>query len=249
MIYLIRHGETEANIKHVYCGSTDLPLSEVGVEKLREHRELPVVAELRARTTAAGIAVRDAGTSIGDTGIRNLTFITSGMKRTEQTLELLFGDAIEPCDWTAETFNSSVEHTVEPRFREIDFGIFEMRSYYDLKDMPEYQEWISGDNEANVCPGGESGSQMEARVMEAFAELQEQFLESVDSDCAADNISVAACTDVPDRATAVVVVTHGGVIAAIMNRLFPVEEKTRFDWQPAPGCGYVIVNANEYKVL
>ena len=24
-IYLIRHGKTEANEKHLYCGSTDLP--------------------------------------------------------------------------------------------------------------------------------------------------------------------------------------------------------------------------------
>ena len=26
-IYLIRHGKTEANEKHLYCGSTDLSLS------------------------------------------------------------------------------------------------------------------------------------------------------------------------------------------------------------------------------
>ena len=33
-IYLIRHGKTEANEKHLYCGSTDLPLSEAGKEEL-----------------------------------------------------------------------------------------------------------------------------------------------------------------------------------------------------------------------
>ena len=216
MIYLIRHGQTEANIKHIYCGSTDLPLSAAGVDKLRERRKKSTIDDLRAR-----IINRD----------EKLCFVTSGMKRTEQTLELLFGD---------------VEHTVDSRFREIDFGIFEMRSYYDLKDTPEYQEWISDDNETNVCPGGESGRQMEARVMEAFDGLREQFLKSVNSDFAADNISVAAGTDVPERATDVVVVTHGGVIAAIMNNLFPEEDKTRFEWQPAPGCGYVVVNEHEY---
>jgi len=108
-----------------------------------------------------------------------------------------------------------VDYRADERFREIDFGIFEMQSYYDLKDTPEYQEWISGDNEANVCPGGESGKQMEARVMEAFRE-------------------VAACGD------DFVIVTHGGVIAAIMMKLFPEEDRTRFDWQPAPGCGYAL---------
>lgn len=29
-LYLIRHGNTEANLQHRYCGSTDLPLSQPG---------------------------------------------------------------------------------------------------------------------------------------------------------------------------------------------------------------------------
>ena len=181
MIYLIRHGETEANIKHVYCGSTDLPLSTQGIEKL-QHR----VASLPASLRSAGEA----------------RFIISGLERTRQTLQLLFGD---------------VPYEVDPRFREIDFGIFEMHSYYELKDTPEYQEWITGDNESNICPGGESGRQMEARVMEAFNELRESL-------------------DIGDA----VVVIHGGVIAAIMANLFPSENRTRFDWQPGPGYGYVL---------
>lgn len=172
MIYLIRHGETEANIRHIYCGSTDLPLSYAGV------------AKLRGKTYDVG----------------NAQFIISGMKRTEQTLKLLFGD---------------VNYSIDERFREIDFGDFEMHSYYDLKDTPRYQQWLSGDNEKNVCPGGESGEQMEMRVMEAFNELKDS-----DKD--------------------IVIVTHGGVIAAIMTNLFPNEGKNRFEWQPAPGCGYVV---------
>ena len=34
-VFLIRHGKTEANEKHLYCGSTDIPLSEAGVEELK----------------------------------------------------------------------------------------------------------------------------------------------------------------------------------------------------------------------
>ena len=63
-IYLIRHGKTQANLLHLYCGSTDLPLSQQGIDQLRTlHYHLPPVR-----------------------------FLTSGMKRTEQTLELLFGN-------------------------------------------------------------------------------------------------------------------------------------------------------------
>ena len=168
-IYLIRHGKTEANEKHLYCGSLDLPLSPAGIEALRERQY--AIAEVR--------------------------FLTSGMLRAEQTLKILFGD---------------VPHHIEPRFREVDFGNFEGKSYDQLKDDPAYQAWITGDNEANVPPNGESGNQMKARVLEAFSELTEDTL----------------------------LVTHGGVIAAIMAHLFPEEEKSRYQWQPENGCGYAI---------
>lgn len=129
--------------------------------------------------------------------IQNVRFITSGMKRTNETLKILFGD---------------VPFEVDPRFREVDFGIFEMHSYEELKDTPAYQQWLTGDNEANVPPEGESGVQMTERVLKAFSEIRED----------------------------TVIITHGGVIAAIMGKLFPGENKNRYQWQPKPGQGYTI---------
>jgi len=120
-IYLIRHGKTEANEKHLYCGNTDLPLSKAGKEDLQ------------------GVHY----------DIKNVRFLTSGMKRTNETLQILFGD---------------IFYEVDPRFREVDFGIFEMQSYDELKDTPDYQAWLTGDNEANIPPEGESGVQMKTRV-------------------------------------------------------------------------------------
>ena len=168
-VYLIRHGKTEANEKHLYCGSTDLPLSKAGREELEGLRY----------------------------DIKNIRFLTSGMKRTEETLQILFGN---------------VPHEADSRFREVDFGIFEMKSYEQLKDTIEYQAWLTGDNEANVPPGGESGAQMKQRVLRAFSEIQED-----------------TC-----------IIAHGGVIAAIMEHLFPEEGKNRYQWQPKPGQGYVL---------
>ena len=174
-LYLIRHGRTEANEKWLYCGATDLPLSESGAKTLEGiHYAVP----------------------------EDCVFITSGMKRTEQTLKILFGNVCQKID---------------ARFKEIDFGIFEMRSYEQLKNEPEYQEWISGDNEKKTPPGGESGEQMRIRV-------------------------VSALQDVQKETKAVVLITHGGVIAALMSELFPKEGKSRYDWQPKPGGGYVIKN-------
>lgn len=180
-LYLIRHGCTEANEKKLYCGSTDVPLSEEGVEGLKKiHYQAP----------------------------KDCIFITSGMERTRQTLHCLFGD---------------VPYITDPRFREIDFGAFEMKSYEELKDDPDYQEWISGDNDQNVPPEGESGIQLKKRVIEGLLELQK---ESRD----------------------VVLIAHGGVIASIMAYLFPEEKKDRYTWQPGSGRGYVI-SEGIYKKL
>ena len=176
-IYLIRHGRTEANEKHLYCGSTDLPLSQTGKEELCKLKY----------------------------AVKNARFITSGMKRTNETLRILFGD---------------VPYQADPRFREVDFGIFEMRSYEELKDTPEYQAWLTGDNEVNIPPKGESGAQMKKRVLEAFSEIQED-----------------TC-----------IITHGGVIAAIMESLFPEEGKNRYQWQPKNGRGW-IMDGNCFRQL
>ena len=179
-IYLIRHGKTQANEKHLYCGSSDLPLSAKGEEALRQlHYSLP-----------------------------DVRFVTSGMKRTEQTLSLLFGDR---------------PHKIEPAFREIDFGRFELHSYEELKNDEAYLEWISGDNHRNVPPGGESGEQMEQRVLAAFEALAKENLPTV-------------------------LITHGGVIACIMASLFPEENKNRYQWQPEPGHGYAVMDGTYERI-
>ena len=180
MIYLIRHGKTRANEAHLYCGSTDLPLSEAGkAELVKLHY-----------------------------GVTPERFLTSGMRRTNETLRILFGD---------------VPFTPVPEFREVDFGTFEMHSYEELRENADYQRWITGDNEKNVPPGGESGARMTARVTAAFSALRQLPGDTV-------------------------LVTHGGVIAAIMAFCFPEENKTRYQWQPAPGHGYVL-EGTTYRML
>ena len=68
-VLLLRHGRTRANDEWLYCGSTDLPLSDRGREELAAmQRELdwPDIGAFRV--------------------------YTSGMRRTEETLSALYGD-------------------------------------------------------------------------------------------------------------------------------------------------------------
>ena len=92
-------------------------------------------------------------------------------------------------------------------------------SYEAMKEDPEYQAWITGDNTANVCPGGESGAIMEARVLEAWRALE--------------------------RGPDTLLVTHGGPIASIMGSLFPHEGKNRYEWQPENGRGFLLEREDE----
>lgn len=66
ILYLIRHGITEGNEKHLYCGSTDIPLSQKGRE------QLAALAEQGGYPTAE-------------------RYFTSGMLRTEETFAMIYG--------------------------------------------------------------------------------------------------------------------------------------------------------------
>ena len=123
-LYMIRHSITEGNARRLYYGATDLPLTEAGralCRSLRGAYALPA----------------------------EITYATSGMLRTEETLSLLFGD---------------VDHEMLPDLREMEMGVFEMHSYDELKDTAEYQAWLT-DTEGNYrIPGGESNREMAQRV-------------------------------------------------------------------------------------
>ena len=126
--------------------------------------------------------------------------LTSGMLRTEQTLRLIYGEA---------------PHEIWPELREISFGIFEGKSYDELKGLAEYEAWLAGDWFRNVPPGGESFADSEARLLRGLDELL-------------------------SRKDDTICVCHGGTILTAMANLFPEEGKDGYVWQPKPGFGYEI---------
>ena len=125
-------------------------------------------------------------------------YYTSGMLRAEQTFRILYGET---------------PHEIVPDLREIDCGDFEMRSYEQLKDDPAFQEWITGDNEANICPNGESGNAVTERALAALAPIIEAGEDAV-------------------------IITHGGVIGGVLCRLFG--KGTRYDYRVDPGFGFMV---------
>lgn len=102
-LYLIRHGETEANVKSQVCGQMETPLTSRGVEQ--------------ARLLAQYIAVEKIAPDF---------FFTSSLGRAKATHELVFpGQSAEVVAAFNETDTGSVSewsftqlHEFEPRFRQ-----------------------------------------------------------------------------------------------------------------------------------
>ena len=129
-ISLIRHGKTFANEKKLYYGFSDIELSENGIKELEKLKE-KVNYE------------------------KGQLFITSGLKRTIQTLNILFGN---------------VDYMVNEHFKEMNFGDFELKSYEQLKENKDYLKWIENIEE-NVVPNGKTKKQFENRVINGFNSL------------------------------------------------------------------------------
>ena len=130
ILNFIRHGATAANEKRIYCGFTDIPLSEAGREGLRLLRSNLVYP-------ASDI------------------YITSGMKRADETLKILF--------------DKDPDYVIR-EFREFNFGDFEMKAHGELCSAADYIRWIESGCET-VCPGGESRADFKSRLLAGLTRL------------------------------------------------------------------------------
>lgn len=190
-IYLIRHGITEGNEKRWYYGGADLPLTEGGQKTLRELAAKGVYPVLP-----------------GDAAL-----YTTGLIRTEQTCEILFGQR---------------EHGVLSDLREMEFGEYECSSYEELSKYAEFEKWAWDETGDVKLPGGESRNQFAARIRRGLDELVacHRLRELAHRHDGKPAVSAVVC--------------HGGVISAIMQELFPAEKSTMWDWMPEPCFGYAV---------
>lgn len=189
-IYLIRHGKTYCNEKQLYCGKTDIDLSELGIKelKLRDVNMYPKCD----------------------------FYFTSGLKRANSTLEIVY---------------PNIEYAIIEDFSEYDFGDFELKSYEDLKNLKEYQLWISDKTEKIKCPNGESRLEFRKRIENAFDKLVEYLVKE-------------------NKKTALGII-HGGAIGIILEIKYDKSKKF-YEWQPKNGYGYEIMvdisEDNTYKI-
>lgn len=134
-----------------------------------------------------------------------------------QNINLLFTSDLLRTKETAQLIYGSAHLEAIPELAEFDFGIFEMKSHEDLKGCTDYQRWITDDSGLISCPNGENKQQFIKRVLAGYTLLLEKSM-------------VAEST---------LLVSHGGVIATIMDYLFP-NQLNFYEWQPKLGRGYTL---------
>lgn len=115
---------------------------------------------------------------------------------------------------TARILFPEAQQIVVPGLAEMDFGIFEGRSAEEMQDDAAYRQWVDSLCLA-PCPGGEQKADFCDRVCGAFCELVQR------------------------SASDLVIVAHGGVQMAIMER-FAEEKRDYWKWMLPSGCGYLL---------
>ena len=131
--------------------------------------------------------------------------------------DLFFTSGLLRAEQTLAYLYGSVQRIALPELAEYHFGQFEMKTHEELKERADYQAWITDDSGHLPCPDGESRQQFMSRILAGYGLLVEK-AKAVES---------------------VVLISHGGVIASIMDHLFP-DVNHFYGWQPKPGRGYTL---------
>ncbi len=115
---------------------------------------------------------------------------------------------------TATILFPKAEQLVLADLREMDFGAFEGRGWWEMENDEEYRSWVDGGC-IGRCPGGEDRSSYTDRV------------------CAAVDRILAA----EEKET--VIVAHGGTMMALLGQRGE-PEREYWQWQRSCGCGWLL---------
>ena len=214
-IVMIRHLKTPGNEKRQYIGRTDEDLSERAVQQFKEQlccEKKEVQFGKDQEDCVDKLESDDNGFKCYPQAER---LVTSPMKRCIQTAELIYpGKKIQ----------------TEELLRECDFGLFEGRTYEELKENPAYIAWLESGGTI-AFPEGEEQKAFRSRCVRGMKQQIDSLIE--------EGVESAAF------------VVHGGTIMAVLEQLAePVDgvKQEFYHWQAENGGGYQFeVMESEWK--
>lgn len=130
----------------------------------------------------------------------------------------VFTSPLKRCVETAEILYPDARPLVIDGFTEYNFGEFENKTVEELKNDPVFPRWLAGEKGVGP-PFGEDDASFEKRIRTTFEKVAEGLLKTGTTDSA--------------------VVTHGGVIAALLS-VYGVPEMDMSAWSCENGRGFTI---------
>lgn len=135
-------------------------------------------------------------------------------------VDFVFSSPLKRCTETAELLYPHLKPIVIDELTEYNFGEFEGRTAQELHEKePLFDRWLLG--EENVKPPfGESNREFISRICNSFVKIVDGIVKS-----GSDNVAI---------------ITHGGVISALLSN-FGIPEASISEWMTPSGCGYTLL--------
>lgn len=136
-------------------------------------------------------------------------------------VDYLFLSPMKRCLQTAKVLYPDISSVVIPEWKEMDFGLFEYKSFQELKGDKQYQLWLDS-NGTMPFPEGESRKDFCMRCKTGFVRM-----------C---NILIGIIKDTGKSPVTIGAVVHGGTIMALLSSYC---DGDYFDYQAPCGGGYL----------
>ena len=133
-------------------------------------------------------------------------------------VQALFTSPLKRCKETAAILYPENKPIEIEGLIEYNFGYFEDKTAEQLKDHPVFPHWLAGEKGVEP-PFGESNEAFGKRVCETFEKIAEGLMKTGTTETA--------------------IVTHGGVIMAILAT-YGIPELPMHEWLTPNGCGFTI---------
>lgn len=131
-------------------------------------------------------------------------------------VELIYSSPLQRCLQTADILYPDRRIMLVDELAEMDFGEYEGKTFDELKDRPDFQQWLANSNMQSP-PAGENGKEFLQRIQAAVVAILDHMMQN--------EIFEAA------------VLTHGGVIATLMTSM-GLPQRPMQSWKTSSGRGF-----------
>ena len=190
---------------------------------------------IRNALTAANLDGRYIGHTdepLSDQGVRQLKQQLIDARYPQA--DAVFSSPLLRCTQTAGILYPGKEAIVINDLIEYDFGEFEGKTAAELQHYPVFPGWLAGEPDAEP-PFGESARAFSARICNCLSLIVQGLIKTGTTDA--------------------VIVTHGGVIMALLAA-FGLPEAPMHEWLTPSGCGYTVritpsvwMNGQKFEVV